>query len=63
VVRADSLAQKIVHLRNAFDAGKSAAGNDVCQEPLAAFGIAFRFCFLKHADKLIAQIQGITEII
>ena len=62
VVGAHGLAQKIVHFRNAFDAGKSAAGNDECQEPLAAFGIAFRFCFLEHADKLIAEIQGITEI-
>src|SRR5262245_14392890 len=43
VVRAHGLVLKIVHLRNAFDAGKSAAGNGQRQEPHAAFGIAFRF--------------------
>ena len=63
MVGAHGLAQKIVHLRNAFDAGKSASRHDECQEALAAFGIAFRLRFFEHADELIAQIQRVTEIL
>ena len=31
---------------------------DERQEALAAFGIGLRFCLLKHADELIAEIRG-----
>ncbi len=63
VVGADSLAQKVVHFRYAFDPRKSAAGHDERKKPFAAFRIALGLRFLQHPHQLIAQVKCVSKIL
>ncbi len=63
VIGMNGFAQKVIHFRDAFDAGKTSTGDDEGEKTLSDRGIGFGFGFLQRMHKLIAQIKSVTQIL
>ncbi len=57
------LAQEIVHLRDAFHAGKTAASHDEGQQRASYFGVGFDLRLFERVDEVVAQVERIAEIL
>jgi hypothetical protein len=63
VIGVNGFAQKVIHFRDAFDAGKTSTGDDEGKKTLSHRRIGFGFGFLQRMDELIAQIKSISQIL
>src|SRR6202035_4788418 len=54
---------KVIHFRDAFDAGKTPTGDDEGEKTLSHRGIGFGFGFLQRMHELITQIKSVAQIL
>ena len=62
VVGTDGFTQKVIHLRDAFDAGETTACDDEGKQASSHRRLGLGLGFLERVHELIAQIERIAQV-